>query len=232
MLDTLEAVRRTSSSNRSGAKLKLGHGHDSSHDGIPRAEVTSLLQNDLGVSLPLHISLSRPLTLRTDQRESFLTQLKNEISESSSIKAFDVQPGDLAWHSNESHTRWFLVLRLESASHSTKGRESLNSLLTRCNAVAKKFGQPTLYAESESKTETSSVVEDTGQFHISIAWSLQPPKAAKDMGMNGVEARDGIPYGLLSKLTNMVIRFGEVKVRIGQDVHRIPLKARRVTALV
>lgn len=39
----------------------------------------SLLHSDLGAQLPLHISLSRPVVLRTEQRHSFLETLEKGI---------------------------------------------------------------------------------------------------------------------------------------------------------
>lgn len=46
------------------------------------SSVHSLLQSDLGAQLPLHISLSRPVVLRTEQRASFTDQLQNAIHDS------------------------------------------------------------------------------------------------------------------------------------------------------
>jgi hypothetical protein len=39
----------------------------------------SLLHSDLGAQLPLHISLSRPVVLRTEQRASFTERLETVI---------------------------------------------------------------------------------------------------------------------------------------------------------
>lgn len=45
-------------------------------------EIHSLLHSDLGAQLPLHISLSRPVVLRTEQRASFSECLQKEIKDS------------------------------------------------------------------------------------------------------------------------------------------------------
>ncbi|KAF9894363.1 poly(U)-specific 3'-to-5' RNA exonuclease [Aspergillus nanangensis] len=45
-------------------------------------QLHSLLRSDLGVQLPLHISLSRPVVLRTEQRQSFLETLQTSIRNS------------------------------------------------------------------------------------------------------------------------------------------------------
>ena len=43
-------------------------------------EVHSLLKSDLGADLPLHISLSRPIVLFTDQRQKFVDTLTKSIN--------------------------------------------------------------------------------------------------------------------------------------------------------
>lgn len=44
--------------------------------------IHSLLHSDLGAQLPLHISLSRPVVLRTEQRGSFTELLQKSIRDS------------------------------------------------------------------------------------------------------------------------------------------------------
>ena len=44
--------------------------------------IHSLLHSDLGAQLPLHISLSRPVVLRTEQRSSFTELLQKSIRDS------------------------------------------------------------------------------------------------------------------------------------------------------
>lgn len=41
--------------------------------------VHNLLKSDLGAELPLHISLSRPIVLLTDQRQPFLDALTTAV---------------------------------------------------------------------------------------------------------------------------------------------------------
>lgn len=168
---------------------------------------------------PLHISLSRPLTLKTNQKECFLARLQDALVESS-VKAVDVQVKNLTWHPNESQTRWFLVLQLETSSN-------LSKLLDLCNRIAKQFDQSLLYANSELQDKS-----DNGDpFHISIAWSLQPQvsqeAAIEKSSVQEIDSLTGISYSLLSQLASLPIHFSEVKVRIGQDVHSIALKPRR-----
>lgn len=174
----------------------------------------------------MHISLSRPLTLRTDQKDTFLAHLKEAIAEGH-VKAVSVKVRDLTWYPNESKTRWFMVVRLQMSP-------DLSKLLGVSNGVAREFGQPLLYAHDESQHQTES--EGVDQFHISIAWSLQapnsqgPPEAKLFENEHLVETH-GIPYSLLGQLSSCSIHFGEVKVRIGQDVHSIALKTRCLSSV-
>ena len=41
--------------------------------------LTSLLESDLGAPLPLHVSLSRPLALTTEQKDDFLVRVEGAI---------------------------------------------------------------------------------------------------------------------------------------------------------
>lgn len=50
--------------------------------GLSENECYSLLRSDLGAELPLHISLSRPITLLTHQRQFFTDALTNNITKS------------------------------------------------------------------------------------------------------------------------------------------------------
>ncbi|KAL9639689.1 MAG: hypothetical protein Q9164_000781 [Protoblastenia rupestris] len=45
------------------------------------ARLHSLVKSDLDAQLPLHISLSRPIVLRTDQRQPFVEDLSSKIKE-------------------------------------------------------------------------------------------------------------------------------------------------------
>lgn len=195
--------------------------HDSNDD-----KVHSLLENDLGVSLPLHVSLSRPLTLKTEQKDLFLSRLQTAVNESNA-KAFRVQPKDAAWHCNENGTRWFLVLRLQNSE-----QQEMSRLLEACNSLASEFGQPLLYATKDSKGMVQAETVARDKFHISVAWALEHPSGRDESGQRRsvFEQEDlGVPYEVLSRLADLNIGFSEVKIRIGQDVHAIPLKAARRT---
>lgn len=169
-------------------------------------DIHSLLENDLGVALPLHVSLSRPLSLRTAQKDTFLSTLTTSIL-SLDIQAFTVSPSTLTWHANEDRTRWFFVVSLQRPEH-----DELRGLLDVCNGVAVEFGQPLLYGESKDR----GIEANHGKFHVSVAWSLVEQRGEVDF-----------PKVLKQKLEGLGMEFDEVKIRIGQDVTSIPLRKRR-----
>jgi hypothetical protein len=170
--------------------------------------------------LPLHVSLSRPLTLKTEQKDDFLRSLRNTVS-GSGVRAFTTSLEQLQWHPNEDRTRWFLVLRVEDRDH------ELMKLLRACNSVADMYDQPRLYeddrnGEPQRKNQAASNGEEVSKkFHISIAWSLQKPHE------NGVGQDFDIGTTSLKSIRSVSVPFNEVKVRIGQDVKLLPLDVKR-----
>ncbi|KAK4550368.1 hypothetical protein LTR36_003335 [Oleoguttula mirabilis] len=197
------------------------------------SSVHSLLQNELGVSLPLHVSLSRPLVLKTEQRAAFLDQLKKSI-QNAGVRAFSAQPAKLKWHPNETGSRYFLVLGLQRPEN-----DELRQLLSAANDVARRFEQPLLYEGKgfdRGKLDadapfTAAGGADDGKFHISIAWSLtSPPQdgAHPPASIGGlVKAAEAQGSSLATATQDLGIAFSEVKVRIGQDVTSVPLPAPR-----
>lgn len=106
----------------------------------------------------------------------------------------------------------------------------MSKLLEICNEIAREFEQPLLYSHDEGQEHRTG--EGADQFHISIAWSLQPPKSdedhmAKHLEKQPVPPISDVPHSLLDQLGSLPIHFSEVKVRIGQDVHAIAVRARR-----
>ena len=190
-------------------------------------DVRSLLQNELGVALPLHVSLSRPLVLKTEQKDEFLPALKQAVS-GSGVKSFTTRLEQLQWHPNEDRTRWFLVLRVADEN------DELMKLLRACNSVADTYGQPRLYEEhghSHSKHKQGVQMNQDRdsqaakkKFHISIAWSLQRPS---ESGVTNAGKSIGDGTDLPSSVRSLRVGFGEVKVRIGQDVTSLSLDRKR-----
>lgn len=198
--------------------------------------VHSLLHSDLGAQLPLHISLSRSVILRTEQRALFTEALQKAIHDSHVLSyvanlrisspssnartRFSVQPNTLYWSSNYEKTRWFLVLGVQRPSH-----DGLNRLLKLSNDTLARFGQPPLYAASSTQGQQTSVSlrdrssslsgEDfSGCFHISLAWSLSEPSLKERERIAGVDLR---------ALREIQVGFHSVKAKIGNIVGSIPL---------
>ncbi|KAJ5117284.1 Endoplasmic reticulum oxidoreductin-1 [Penicillium atrosanguineum] len=176
--------------------------------------IHSLLHSDLGAQLPLHISLSRPVVLRTEQRSSF-TELLQKSIRGSHIAPFSVLPDTLTWVSNYEKTRWFLVLHVARPQNN-----ELNNLLHLSNRALASFDQPPLYAPSRDSRPRASSARDRQRvdysdcFHISIAWSLTGP-AEED-----VERVQGID---LIEVKGLEVRFDSVKAKIGNHVESISL---------
>ncbi|EFE34803.1 uncharacterized protein ARB_06569 [Trichophyton benhamiae CBS 112371] len=188
--------------------------------------IHSFLYSDLGAQLPLHISLSRPVVLLTEQRESFLDQFRDYMN-NSKIQPFEVSPQKLAWVSNFENTRWFLVLQLNRPANN-----GLNQLLRLSNSSLAYFGQPPLYEspagtqkrkygkqaghQRNSSSSSSSIDTDyTNCFHISIAWTLEEPSDDEKERLTSIElpARD------------LIIKFNNVKVKIGNQIYSEALLA-------
>ncbi|KAJ5971249.1 uncharacterized protein N7479_001167 [Penicillium vulpinum] len=181
--------------------------------------VHSLLHSDLGAQLPLHISLSRPVILRTEQRVSFTEALQKAIHDSH-VLSFDVQPDTLYWSSNYEKTRCFLVLGVQRPKH-----DGLNRLLKVSNDILARFGQPSLYATSSTQGKQTNVSfhdrsgmlssdDFSGCFHISLAWSLSEPGPKERERVAGID---------LQALREIRVEFDSVKAKIGNIVGSIPL---------
>lgn len=187
---------------------------DSKHG---KTSVHSLLHNELGVSLPLHVSLSRPLVLKTEQREVFLSDLKAAVV-TSRIQSFSVRATELAWHPNEDQSRYFLVLRL-----SPPAKDELHDLLDLCNNVAASYDQPLLYTQKQLVDKQARSQDTVGRdrFHVSIAWSLGGPRDDGQTTGTTSDAEPNTHGNHIAKLKE--ISFADIKVRIGQTVTSIPL---------
>ncbi|GKZ36785.1 poly(U)-specific 3'-to-5' RNA exonuclease, partial [Aspergillus brasiliensis] len=164
-------------------------------------QLHSLLHSDLGAQLPLHISLSRPVVLRTEQRQLFLEAFQAQLKELQ-IPTFNVTTNSLDCVSNYEKTRWFYVLRAEKPEE-----DNLNRLLWLSNRALARFEQPPLYESTQdvaavrkskdSGTTVSRVSRESGQtgadysrcFHISLAWSLTGLSSAERERIRGVDLR-------------------------------------------
>jgi U6 snRNA phosphodiesterase len=172
-------------------------------------QVHSFLQSDLGVHLPLHISLSAPLVLQTSDKDKFSADLKEAVL-ASGARAFTVRTTDLAWVPNSDRSRYFMVLKLEKPAN-----DDLNKLLRACNTCAKDWHLPLLYDQA-GKDESSSVqaFDRSSAFHISIAWTLHDPVT---------DQKDQKSSKPLEPVTGIFIDLASVLMKVGNSVTEIPL---------
>ncbi|KAI3547945.1 hypothetical protein CABS01_13895 [Colletotrichum abscissum] len=179
-------------------------------------ELTSLLTSDLNAPLPLHISLSRPLSLTAAQKDAFLSALTSSLS--SATGEFSLSPRGLGFFKSPDSDRAFLVLRVACPAASSQGDTSttgsnpqLRTLLNKCNDVAVRFGHPPLY-----QAHATELVDDA--FHVSIGWAFGLPEEDECLRT----------YGLLKTpqfrgIRKWQIDVSGVKAKIGNVVTHIPL---------
>jgi hypothetical protein len=181
------------------------------------------LQSELGAPLPLHISLSRTLHIRTEDRDDFIETLKSCLR-GAAVPTFPLRFHSLNWVPNFERNRWFLVLGIEKPA-----QNELNRLLNACNQATRRCGHSGLYigghgdgpmenkfVEGDPKAKEEQKPDRSDFFHISIAWNLEEPDADCIS-----DARD-IDVGKFVKPP--LATFSVVKARIGNAVHSIDLK--------
>ncbi|KAF1360461.1 hypothetical protein EJ07DRAFT_165115 [Lizonia empirigonia] len=187
-------------------------------------DIVPSLQSELGAPLPLHVSLSRTLQIKTEDREAFLENLKGSLRRAA-VQAFHLDFLGLKWVPNFERNRWFLVLGIKKPTH-----DELNRLLSACNNAAQKSGHPALYSggrgdgpmETNSPTAGPQVRHDkpdrSENFHISIAWNLTEPDPE---WVSLVQRIDVTRYVCSPRAT-----FDVVKTRVGNVVHNFDLGIR------
>jgi len=167
----------------------------------------SLLRSDLGAILPLHISLSAPLVLKTDQKASFQESIRAKLDQGHFVP-FTVHVAGLDWVANHDRTRFFLVLKL-----SKPDKDDLNKLLLACNATARQFGLPQLYEGDDLPNQQRKTVDKSDAFHISIAWTLREPD---------VQARERLTGVGQDQARQLKVGFSMLKLKIGNTVVDMP----------
>lgn len=174
----------------------------------------SFLTSDLGAPLPLHISLSRPMSLPAADKDAFLDRISSSVH-ASGIDPFSITPSGLAWFRSQDSGRTFLILRVtaydSSANDMAVPNSQLLALLTRCNAVASQFGQASLYQQSSSEPVGTA-------FHVSIAWSFGMPG-----GETSLKALKVLKQRRYAAVRGWEIDVPAVKVKIGNVVNHVPL---------
>ncbi|QUC17213.1 uncharacterized protein UV8b_01454 [Ustilaginoidea virens] len=187
----------------------------------------SLLTSDLGTELPLHISLSKPLSLAGSLKDGFFARLEESVRRSG-VAPFSVRPAGLAWCKSPDSDRTFFVLRVVTASDASPGgggdmrqpsgpaaNPELMALLARCNGVAACFQQPPLYQQTRSESADAA-------FHVSIGWTMGAPDEETCLG---VLKKLGDDVG--RDICSWRIGVDGVKVKIGNVVSHVSLSATR-----
>jgi hypothetical protein len=181
----------------------------------------TFLRSDLGAPQPLHISLSAPLVLKTDQKDAFQQTVFSEVSRSN-VQPFNVQATGLDWVANYERSRFFLVLKLSRPSNN-----DLNRLLSASNAAARQFGLAELYENDQKRSDKDiskiqqTMTDRSDAFHISIAWTLkEPDKETREQLLN------------LDKdyLKSLMMSFSVLKLKMGNVAIDIPFtKCREIS---
>ncbi|RVX72504.1 hypothetical protein B0A52_03694 [Exophiala mesophila] len=180
------------------------------HPSRDQGAIHSFLRSNLGAPLPLHISLSAPIVLHTDQKSPFQELIEAKVQHAQ-ITSFQTHTLGLKWVSNKDKTRFFFVLILSRPEN-----DQLNLLLEKCNAVARHFGLEPLYHIRQSHDPAISPshrdsTDQTGSFHISIGWTLSEPSEQEKVHVS---------QAICPRLT---ITFSQLKLKIGNSITDIPL---------
>jgi len=199
---------------------------------LPIPDIVPSLRSELGAPLPLHVSLSRTLQIKTEDRDAFLETLRLSLRRSA-VCSFDCEFRNLKWVPNFHRNRWFLVLSIKRPTH-----DELNHLLHACNEAAQISGHPGLYtgAEGDGPMEDHDLNDNLKRrkvdkiesrrldfskyFHVTIAWNLMEPDTEWTAL---VEQLDTTRF-----IQSPEAAFDTVKVRIGSAVHNITLSTRRI----
>ncbi|KAH9873795.1 hypothetical protein IAQ61_004422 [Plenodomus lingam] len=194
---------------------------------LPIPEIIPSLQSDLASPLPLHISLSRTLQIKTEDRSVFLESLEHSIR-NSAVRTFHYAFHGLKWVPNFDRSRWFLVLNITRPP-----QDELNRLLNACNQAAQKHGHAGLYTGGEgdgpmeasetspesTKRKAPTLGDRSAFFHVSIAWNLSEPAP------EWISWVKNIDVGAFTQPPEAAIDV--VKVRIGNVVTSIALGSKR-----
>lgn len=121
-----------------------------------------------------------------------------------------MRPSGLAWYRSPDSDRTFLVLRVATSGtqdDAAPANAELVALLTRCNAVATRFGQPALYQGGRGEAVGTA-------FHVSIGWTF---------GLPGEEALRLFTRARFRGVRAWEIEVSGVKAKIGNVVSHVSL---------
>lgn len=188
-------------------------------------ELTSLLDSDLSVPLPLHISLSRSLSIPTAQREKVYEHVFQAVNDGA-VKAFDVRLDvGLVWAANYDGSRYFLAAKTGPVDTSNSGDgNELNRLLWICNRTVVDMGYDALYVQDD---QAQQEIDRSDHFHFSLGWSLK-----KDVQSKGIDQdilNEVWQSSVADELRDLKICVTEVLLKIGNAINPIKLAKNRTT---
>jgi len=188
-------------------------------------ELTSLLYSDLSVPLPLHISLSRTLSIPTAQREKVFDNVLKAIRDGG-VRAFEVGlEGGLVWAPNYDGSRFFLAAKAKSVGARDNGDgNELNKLLWICNKTCVELGYNALYVEGE---QVGQEIDRSDSFHFSLGWSLK--KTVQSKHIDPSILNEVWKSSFADKVRDLKIPVTEVLFKIGNAIYAIKLAKHRTT---
>lgn len=217
----------------------------------PAVELSTFLTSDLGAPLPLHVSLSRPFVLRTDERGPFLEQL-TAAARASGVAPFELRAAELAWHRSPDSNRSFLVLRVrsrstrrgrgtgdgcssggqdESEAEKTAGpaaavprNRELTALLDRCNRLVASYGQPTLYQQKSGAAAGGGGGGDSGPARDAFHISVAWSFAEPTAELRERTAAVFARDEFRDAIAEIPVSVDSIKVKIGNVVTNVTLK--------
>jgi hypothetical protein len=172
------------------------------------------MTSDLGAPLPLHISLSRPISLSTSNKDRFLDRISSALY-TSGVHQFSVTPKRLIWFKSPDSNRTFLILQVASSATldnaAALSNPELMRLLKVCNDTVESFNQPILY---QSRGEDSA----DEAFHVSIGWVLN-----LQVDEESNRALEAFGDDEFRSVKSWKVPVAGVKVKIGNVVSHLPL---------
>jgi len=182
----------------------------------------SLLMNDLGVPLTLHISLSRSLSVPQTTRQALSSAIENAVYWAD-VKPFQLELGGFIWASNHTNTRSFFAAAIKKPPV-----DELNRLLKAVNAAVVSLGFGPLYtAQSEGDLMSQSQLDYTRFFHFSLAWCLRDEDDEDESDTaneSRTEALDNIWASADQGLKAITVPVSTVLIKIGDKVTALDVK--------